>query len=881
MKPVLSIDNNGKFRVDNVDKINYLYFPLTNYHSLKSSISPNLNGDSKIDQNSFLLLPNSSEDLQNSLFNRNVYFRINNEYTWSITGNTAYQILNKDYVSLEADFLVHKIIRSNDNFQCEIESFVPFEESYRELHKITFKNISNNNLLIKPVVSIPLYSRSADNLRDHRHVTSLLNRVVIHENGVINKPTFSFDERGHNLNRIHYSVFVDKNQKVKNYWPILEEFIGEGNNLLDPIVVKEKLNSKHIINDVISGFEITSGLELYEVDILPNEEFSIVISLMADEDENKILSNYNSLSLENFNKLRQETIKSWGKELAPLKFNFNDKNLNGWLRWVTLQPILRRIYGCSFMPHHDYGRGGRGWRDLWQDLLALILMDPKDVRKQLLNNFKGVRIDGSNATIIGEKPGEFQADRNNIARVWMDHGSWPFLTTLLYINKSGDYNILLEKQDYFYDKFTHYTKKINNEQYRKDNLLRDAKGNVYKGTILEHLIIQNLVPFYNVGEHKNIRIEDADWNDAFDMAHEKGESVAFTALYASNLIELSKILKKLYSFGIKEVSILEELKVLLDNGDTEIENLVNLKVSYFDAVEKGCSGKKLNIDVLEISRKLLLKGEYLLKHIRDNEWLEGEEFSWFNGYYDNDSNRLDDIDKKNMTLTGQVFSIYSGAATNDQIQEIIKSADKYLYKEEMGGYLLNTNFNELKLNMGRAFGFAFGHKENGAMFSHMAVMYANALYKRGFVKAGYKVLNSIYKHCIDINKSKIYPGIPEYVNQKGRGMYHYLTGSASWFILTEVIEVFGIKGDFGDLVIEPKLIKEQFDNNGLAEIETLVNNKLLKISFVNKNNLDFKEYKIVEVLDDKKPIDFVNTDYGVKISGEIETNNLKVILEKK
>ncbi len=32
------------------------------------------------------------------------------------------------------------------------------------------------------------------------------------------------------------------------------------------------------------------------------------------------------------------------------------------------------------------------------------------------------------------------------------------------------------------------------------------------------------------------------------------------------------------------------------------------------------------------------------------------------------------------------------------------------------------------------FGFAYGEKENGAVVSHMAVMYANALYKQGFIK---------------------------------------------------------------------------------------------------------------------------------------------------
>ena len=51
------------------------------------------------------------------------------------------------------------------------------------------------------------------------------------------------------------------------------------------------------------------------------------------------------------------------------------------------------------------------------------------------------------------------------------------------------------------------------------------------------------MPYYNVGDHNIIRLEDADWNDGLDLAKENGESVAFTALYAYNLETLSEILK--------------------------------------------------------------------------------------------------------------------------------------------------------------------------------------------------------------------------------------------------------------------------------------------------------------------------------------------------
>ena len=144
------------------------------------------------------------------------------------------------------------------------------------------------------------------------------------------------------------------------------------------------------------------------------------------------------------------TVAAW-KEKCNVSYHTADKWFDNFMYWVNVQPMLRRIYGCSFLPHHDYGRGGRGWRDLWQDCLALLIMNPDGVRENLMDNFGGVRIDGTNATIIGTGKGEFIADRNNIPRVWMDHGAWPFLTLNLYINQTGDLDILDAKVPYFKD----------------------------------------------------------------------------------------------------------------------------------------------------------------------------------------------------------------------------------------------------------------------------------------------------------------------------------------------------------------------------------------------------------------------------------------------
>lgn len=171
-----------------------------------------------------------------------------------------------------------------------------------------------------------------------------------------------------------------------------------------------------------------------------------------------------------------------------------------------------------------------------------------------------------------------------------------------------------------------------------------------------------------------------------------------------------------------------------------------------------------------------------MRHIRQKEWLKE---GFFNGYYDNRRQRVEGKkgNSVRMMLASQVFPIMSGVATDNQIKAILRNVDKYLFDKKLKGYHLNTDFRSGQHALGRAFSFIYGDKENGSYFNHMIVMFAYALYKRGYARQARRVLKSIYKMAINTPVSKIYPCLPEYFNSEGRGMYSYLTGSASWFIL--------------------------------------------------------------------------------------------------
>ena len=89
MKGYSYIDKYGSFQMGKPECSSYLYFPLAGESGLKSSITPLLGGDSKIDQNTFLLIPVSVEDLHDSKSTRNFWCVLDGGESWSATGASA------------------------------------------------------------------------------------------------------------------------------------------------------------------------------------------------------------------------------------------------------------------------------------------------------------------------------------------------------------------------------------------------------------------------------------------------------------------------------------------------------------------------------------------------------------------------------------------------------------------------------------------------------------------------------------------------------------------------------------------------------------------------------------------------------------------------
>lgn len=864
---VIKMKENEVFSLDRPENYSGLYFPVANELGLKSSVTPNMGGDAKWNQNAFLLEPVSEMNLHNNRGVRNVWVCVEGQGAWSAVGASAEEENKKftdeqDESNITAGFMWQTLTRESKKYglTAYITDFSPVGTDV-EIMKIQLKNSTDSAKTITPVVAVPIYGRSADNIRDHRHVTAMLHRIEATKNGVLVKPTLSFDERGHRKNELTYFVcgVTGQGQAPECFYTLVDKFIGEGGTLTRPYAVIKNVPGVPA-GSTAEGKEALGGLRFEKVTLQAGEsvEYTVIMGITSDRASiDAAVEKFNTTA--KVDVALDKLIKYWTNKVNVSCYT-GDAAMDGLMRWVSFQPYLRRVFGCSFLPHHDYGRGGRGWRDLWQDCLSLLIMDPGDVRKMIVENYGGVRIDGTNATIIGSNPGEFIADRNGIARVWMDHGLWPFITTMLYINQTGDVDVLKEKATYFKDEQCMRGTKLDEKWDSAYGVQQKNEADaVYEGTVFEHILLENLCAFYEVGEHNHMRLRGADWNDAIDMAADRGESVAFTAAYAGNLRQLAELLLTLKNdYGWNDIELLDSIETLISGG-VDYDDIAAKKAKldeYTSACMHKVSGNTVKVSVEKLAADLQEKSDWIMNHIRKTEWIQGDGEGWFNSYYDNDGQAVEGYkgDDVRMMLTGQVFTIMSKTAEEEQVKNICKSADKYLYREEIGGYRLNTNFHEEKYNMGRMFGFAYGEKENGAVFSHMTVMYANALYQRGFAKEGHKALNTLARTALNFETSKIYPGIPEYFDAEGRGLYHYLTGAASWFLLTMVTEVYGIKGEMGQLTIAPKLMPSQFDAEGKASMTLNFMGKPLEVVIYNKDKKEYGEYQVKSATVDGKDV---------------------------
>ena len=93
----------------------------------------------------------------------------------------------------------------------------------------------------------------------------------------------------------------------------------------------------------------------------------------------------------------------------------------------------------------------------------------------------------------------------------------------------------------------------------------------------------------------------------------------------------------------------------------------------------------------------------------------------------------------------------------------------------------------------------------------------------------------------------------------------------SWYLFTMITEVFGVRGVFGNLLVHPKLLAEQFDEAGTASVSVTFAGKQFHVTYRNTDRKDYGSYHIAAADCDKTAIEIAE-DSHIMISREFINN---------
>jgi cellobiose phosphorylase len=487
---------------------------------------------------------------------------------------------------------------------------------------------------------------------------------------------------------------------------------------------------------------------------------------------------------------------------------------------------MRYWFGNTAHPQTDYGSDFAGWRDFWQDMMAATVIDPKGLEERTIKTLEGIRLDGTNATRFFARTKEFGSDEVN--GLWCDHPYWTAQTVMILINFLGDPKFLFKEGiGYFKDCYQNRGES-KNEKWTKGYIenQRTVNKKEYSGTVLEHLLVQIMTMFYDVGKNNLLKQKRADWNDAVDQV--RGENVTFSFALAQNCNEVADLLEKIANqLQIKEVEIFEELSLLIENWNSSAKDIssdirTKTLTKYLNTINDTISGKKVKVKIEKILKDLRIKAQLIIDNTNKKAW----NGNYYSGYIFANGNPVDTIFKKNalnkknptsddfmMMLMPQTWSLVSGGADKINVSDkVIDSVFKYLLDKKVGALKLNyPAYTKFDKTIGRITGFAPGTKENNALFSHANLFFVWALIKRGMPDTAYKVFSGINPLSHEHEIIRTGPWIPEYYvssdnpNIAGRGEYPVLTGSCAWTRYVFQNFFFGVKGVLEGLSIDPKL----------------------------------------------------------------------------
>jgi len=166
-------------------------------------------------------------------------------------------------------------------------------------------------------------------------------------------------------------------------------------------------------------------------------------------------------------------------------------------------------------------------------------------------------------------------------------------------------------------------------------------------------------------------------------------------------------------------------------------------------------------------------------------------------------------------LNPQSWSLLAGIADAGQQRKILAAVERML-DTPYGTMMLAPAYTEMREDIGRLTQKHPGYAENGSIYNHAATFYALALYRIGEADRAFEQIRRMLpgpededyrrRGQLPVFVPNYYRGaVHQFPHASGRSSQLFHTGACSWLYRLVIEELYGLKGQYGDLRIAPQL----------------------------------------------------------------------------
>lgn len=703
------------------------------------------------------------------------YFRTEDGKYFS---NSWYPTLHKTQ-SLETTFGFGyaKFKTKYNKFEVETTNFVPNE--YDAMVQII--KIKNNDTKSRKVT---MFNVNPVNIGDAREIqfsgfnTLMMGGAMIDKslNAVVWRYAFGreFDSDEEKIKSMFGKVLVHTNSLPNNQFATrYDEFVGHHTNTMgNPAAVVEDWDLPN--RDAEENCSSLSSIKNSFV-MKAGEVKEIVVTSVTSSTEDYYLGGKKSvkkfldevLNPENAKKMLDEVKKEWKAELSKLaiKVDGTDEVLNPSYKWLQYQCAMVALLNRMKSRFHSGFEYGYGFRDILQDILALLPYDPKPAKDLIKFTAQQMFSDGfvyHNFYVSAAGNKDF---------VTCDDPLWLIYAVVEYIKESGDYGILDEVVPYCDE---------------KEDL--PAK----EGTVLDHLKVA-IAKVWGQSDNGLPYMLMADWNDDLSGNFTSVSTMAAQQLYKAlndmiGLFEVKGIEKELaVDYAKKAKTVKDEVEKRCIDKDGNYIRAVASK--DWKSVLNNMSFGNTGLEKADIEEEIERGGAPVdLGSSKTDGLVFFEPIAWagFSGIAD--KARFDACKKVCERDLDDKYGIAICQGDKTMVQGKLPIDDQ--------GWKRN----------------APGKKENGGEFRHLESWYIASLCIFGYGKEAHEVYMKTLPAVASEKDPYLYAAerfvFPEYVsgpasNDHGKAGHTWLTGTAPTRLNVLIDWIFGVRREYNGLLLDP------------------------------------------------------------------------------